>query len=202
VLWTVPWFAVDKIVAAAELGPGDSVMELGVTDGDLLLAAASMQVKCIGVGLGEGCIADVEALVAERGHQDTVLLTELPLYALAQDLDLQRTSVLFVHFNKSFNSAVSAVLGRVRHQLRVLAYGEPLAPEWVPVRKVTITCDNPKTPQEQYTRTTLYVYNFPQKLSSAQLHLFGQLRTPRLMSTASLNTAQRWVSSAIGISGL
>ena len=44
VLWTVPWFAVDKIVAAAELGPGDSVMELGVTDGDLLLAAASMQV--------------------------------------------------------------------------------------------------------------------------------------------------------------
>jgi len=163
VLWTVPWFAVQSIVEAAELTPGDTVMELGVADGALLLAAAAkQQVNCIGVGLGEASIESVDALAAQEGLSHAVRLIELPLFSLAQELVIEGATVLFVHFNKSFSSAISPVLGAVKHQLRVLAYGEPLAPEWVPERKVTVTCENPQTPQEKYTRATLYVYKFPQ----------------------------------------
>eukprot|EP00657_Telonema_sp_P-1_P002873 TRINITY_DN16665_c0_g1_i1.p1 TRINITY_DN16665_c0_g1~~TRINITY_DN16665_c0_g1_i1.p1 ORF type:complete len:141 (+),score=26.65 TRINITY_DN16665_c0_g1_i1:73-495(+) len=110
-----------KILQQATLTPQDVLLELGLGDGELLIAAAKQVRQCIGIELGEGCREAVEARVREHGVEDRVIIRDIPLYSLAQELDLSQVTVLLVHVNQSYSAMVAAILNQVTHPIRVIS---------------------------------------------------------------------------------
>lgn len=114
-----PMAAVDRMVAMADLRPGDTVYDLGCGDGRILVAAARKPgVRAVGVDINPARVEESRAAVRAAGLQDRVDVRQADIF----DLDLREADVVFLYLTPRLNQRLMPQLRRLKPGARIISY--------------------------------------------------------------------------------
>ena len=123
---------VARMLALAQVGPGDVVFDLGSGDGRIPVAA----VRDFGAALGFGVELDV-ALVREAVGNAVRARVGDRVFFLNQDLfqaDLSSATVVTLYLLPAVNERLAAKLRALRPGTRIVSHDYALTPDWLPDR--------------------------------------------------------------------
>ena len=143
----VPWVPtpgvlVDKMLEMAAVTPGDFVIDLGSGDGRLVVAAARLGARAVGVELDPGLVALSERRAAEAGVSDRTEFLATDLF----EFDLSPATVITMFLLPDINYALRPTLFDLRPGTRIVSNTwdlsgsdtDPDAPGWVPDATVVL----------------------------------------------------------------
>lgn len=129
-----PEHAVDKILAIANLKPGETLYDLGCGDGRILIdAAEKYNVKAVGIEIGEGLAQKAAENVRKHGLQNQVKV----IHGDFMKTDLSAANVVTLYLAPIANDTLRPNLERyLKPHTRVVSYDYPI-PEWRPISTET-----------------------------------------------------------------
>lgn len=151
---TAPEHAVDKMLEAANLKPGETLYDLGCGDGRIVIAAAQRyKVNAVGVEISESLAKSVAEKVKREGLQKRVTI----IHGDFMKTDLSKADVVTLYLATTANDTVRPNLERfLRPHARVVSYDYPV-PGWKPVE----TMD---TSGYRGATHTIYLYQVPDSI--------------------------------------
>jgi ubiquinone/menaquinone biosynthesis C-methylase UbiE len=151
---TAPEHAVDKMLEAANLKPGETLYDLGCGDGRIVIAAAQRyNVKAVGIEISESLAKSVAEKVKKEGLQKRVTI----IHGDFMKTDLSKADVVTLYLATTANDTVRPNLERfLRPHARVVSYDYPV-PGWKPVE----TMD---TSGYRGATHTIYLYQVPDSI--------------------------------------
>ncbi len=129
-----PEHAVDKMLAIANLKPGETLYDLGCGDGRILIdAAEKYNVKAVGIEIGRSLAEKAAANVRKHGLQNRVKV----IHGDMLRTDLSPANVVTLYLAPIANDTLRPNLERyLRPRTRVVSYDYPI-PGWKPVDTTT-----------------------------------------------------------------
>ena len=114
-----PMAAVERMVAMAELKPGETVYDLGCGDGRIVVAAARRHgVKAIGVDINPERVQESLAKVREAGLGNRVSIRQADVFTL----DLSDADVVFLYLTPRLNERLMPQLRKLKRGARIISY--------------------------------------------------------------------------------
>lgn len=114
-----PMAAVERMVAMAELKPGETVYDLGCGDGRIVVAAARRHaVKAIGVDINPERVQESLAKVREAGLGHRVSIRHADVFTL----DLSDADVVFLYLTPRLNERLMPQLRKLKRGARIISY--------------------------------------------------------------------------------
>lgn len=114
-----PMAAVERMIAMADLQPGETVYDLGCGDGRIVVAAAQRHnVKAIGVDINPERVAESLANVRAAGLDDRVTIREADVFTL----DLSDADVVFLYLTPRLNERLMPQLRQLKPGARIISY--------------------------------------------------------------------------------
>jgi SAM-dependent methyltransferase len=149
-----PEHAVDKMLEAANLKPGETLYDLGCGDGRIVIAAAQRyKVKAVGIEISESLAKSVAEKVKKEGLQKRVTI----IHGDFMKTDLSKADVVTLYLATTANDTVRPNLEHfLRPHARVVSYDYPV-PGWKPVE----TMD---TSGYRGATHTIYLYQVPDSI--------------------------------------
>ncbi|MFL6414318.1 MAG: SAM-dependent methyltransferase [Bryobacteraceae bacterium] len=149
-----PEHAVDKMLEAANLKPGETLYDLGCGDGRIVIAAAQRyKVKAVGVEISESLAKTVAEKVKKEGLQKRVTI----IHGDFMKTDLSPADVVTLYLATTANDVVRPNLEHFLHpHARVVSYDYPV-PGWKPVETM-------ETGGYHGATHTIYLYQVPDSL--------------------------------------
>ena len=146
-----PEHAVDKMLAMANLKPGETLYDLGCGDGNILLAAAKhYKVKAVGIEISEQLAERAVERVRQAGLQKRVTV----IHQNFMRADLSDANVVTLYLETTANDTLRPNLERyLKPKTRVVSYDYPI-PGWKPIE----TTDSPG---HSGVTHTIYLYEVP-----------------------------------------
>lgn len=129
-----PEHAIDKMLAMANLKPGETLYDLGCGDGRILIAAAQKyKVKGVGIEISQSLAATATEKVKKQGLQNQIKV----VHGDFMQTDLSGANVVTLYLATSANDMLRPNLERyLRPNTRVVSYDYPI-PGWKPVDTAT-----------------------------------------------------------------
>lgn len=149
-----PERAVDKMLEAANLKPGETLYDLGCGDGRIVIAAAQRyKVKAVGIEISESLAKSVAEKVKKEGLQKRVTI----IHGDFMKTDLSQADVVTLYLATTANDTVRPNLEHfLRPHARVVSYDYPV-PGWKPVETM-------ETGGYHGATHTIYLYQVPDSL--------------------------------------
>jgi len=149
-----PEHAVEKILEAANLKPGETLYDLGCGDGRIVIAAAQRyKVKAVGIEISESLAKSVAEKVKKEGLQKRVTI----VHGDFMKTDLSPADVVTLYLATTANDTVRPNLERFLHpHARVVSYDYPV-PGWKPVETM-------ETGGYRGATHTIYLYQVPDSI--------------------------------------
>jgi len=149
-----PEHAVEKMLEAANLKPGETLYDLGCGDGRIVIAAAQRyKVKAVGVEISESLAKTVAEKVKKEGLQKRVTI----IHGDFMKTDLSPADVVTLYLATTANDVVRPNLEHfLRPRARVVSYDYPV-PGWKPVETM-------ETGGYHGATHTIYLYQVPDSL--------------------------------------
>lgn len=128
---------VSRMLALAQVGPGDVVFDLGSGDGRIVIAA----VRDFGASLGFGVELDAERvreaidIAARAGVNDRVFFLNQDLF----QADISTATVVTLYLLPGVNQRLAAKLRTLRPGTRIVSHDYALTPDWLPDRVERVT---------------------------------------------------------------
>jgi ubiquinone/menaquinone biosynthesis C-methylase UbiE len=114
-----PLSAVARMVEMAEIGPGESVYDLGCGDGRIVIAAAKQQkIKAVGVDIDPERVAESRENVRAAGLESSVEIRQADVF----DLDLSDADVVFLYLTPRLNARLMPQLRKLKPGARIISY--------------------------------------------------------------------------------
>jgi len=137
-----PMEMVARMLALADVGPGDRLIDLGCGDGRIVFAAAQRGAFAHGIDIDPARIEEAEAAARAAGVGDRVTFAQGDLFAH----DLSEYSVVSLFLLPSANRWLEGKLrSELREGARVVGHAFPM-PNWAPVA------------QEEHDRRKVYLW--------------------------------------------
>jgi hypothetical protein len=148
---------VTELLALAEVGPDDYVIDLGAGDGRIVIAAATQHgASGLGVEIDPDLVAEANAAAQEHGVADRVRFIEQDLF----DTDLSPASVVTMYLlPEVVNALKHKLLRELEPGARVLSHDYAID-GWHEARFVQLDHED-KVAVTGVTRTNLYLYVVP-----------------------------------------
>ena len=149
-----PEQAVDKILSAAHLKPGETLYDLGCGDGRILIRAAKKyKVKAVGIEISSSLAEKAADDVREQGLQKQVKI----IHGDFMKMDLSAANVVTLYLAPTANDTLRPNLEReLRPNTRVVSYDYPIL-GWTPI-------DTLETAGHLGDIHTIYLYEVPDSL--------------------------------------
>ncbi len=149
-----PEHAVDKMLEAANLKPGETLYDLGCGDGRIVIAAAQRyKVKAVGIEISENLARSVAEKVKKEGLQKRVTI----IHGDFMKTDLSQADVVTLYLATTANDTVRPNLEHfLRPHARVVSYDYPV-PGWKPVETM-------ETSGYRGATHTIYLYQVPDSI--------------------------------------
>lgn len=146
-----PLPVIRRMLALAELKPGEVVFDLGAGDGRaVIMAAKDFGARGVGVELREDLVKKALASVHDENLQSRVTIVNSNMFSV----DLSSADVVFLYLTTSANEKVKPKLEvELKEGGRVVSHDYEIV-GWKPI-KVEKFCENPKL---GYPSHTLYLY--------------------------------------------
>jgi SAM-dependent methyltransferase len=134
-----PWIAsapavIRVMMAAAEVGPGDVVYDLGCGDGEIVIAAALRGARGVGVDLDPQRIVNARANAVRAGVADRVTFVEQDLF----ETDVRPATVVTLYLGPEVNRRLRPkLLGELRPGARIVSHDFSLG-DWTPERIILV----------------------------------------------------------------
>lgn len=114
-----PMAAVERMIAMADLKPGELVYDLGCGDGRIVVAAAQRHgVKAIGVDIDPDRLKESLANVQAAGVEDLVTIRQADIFTT----DLNEADVVFLYLTPRLNERLMPQLRRLKSGARIISY--------------------------------------------------------------------------------
>jgi cyclopropane fatty-acyl-phospholipid synthase-like methyltransferase len=149
---TSPQSVVDKMLALADLRPGEVVYDLGSGDGRVLITAAQRyNVKGVGVEISEPLVKGTNDRIKKLNLEDRVKVVQNDFLAV----DLSKADVVFLYLDTITNDTLRPNLEKfLKPGARVISH-DFMMRGWKPARVEQI---------EAFNRPhTIYIYEMPQR---------------------------------------
>lgn len=149
-----PEHAVDKMLEAANLRPGETLYDLGCGDGRIVIAAAQRyKVKAVGIEISESLAKSVAEKVKKEGLEKRVTI----IHGDFMKTDLSKADVVTLYLATTANDTVRPNLEHfLRPHARVVSYDYPV-PGWKPVETMDTSGYHGAT-------HTIYLYQVPDSI--------------------------------------
>ena len=149
-----PERAVDKMLALANLRPGETLYDLGCGDGRILIAAAERySAKAVGIEIGEGLAEKASENVRKHGLENQVKV----IHGDFMSTDLSSANVVTLYLAPIANDTLRPNLERyLRPHARVVSYDYPI-PGWKAIETETSNGHHGDTHM-------IYLYEVPDSL--------------------------------------
>jgi ubiquinone/menaquinone biosynthesis C-methylase UbiE len=146
-----PEHAVDKMLAVANLKPGEVIYDLGCGDGRILIAAASKyKAKGVGIEISDHLARTAAERVKKAGLQNQVKI----IHGDFMKTDLSDANVVTLYLATAANDTVRPNLERyLKPSTRVVSYDYPI-PGWKPI-------ETSETEGSFNAVHTIYLYQVP-----------------------------------------
>jgi tRNA A58 N-methylase Trm61 len=150
-----PEHAVDKMLAMANLKPGETLYDLGCGDGRILIAAAEKyKVSAVGIEISDRLARTAAENVKKAGLQSHVKV----IHGNFMQTDLSSANVVTLYLATTANDMLRPNLERyLRPHTRVVSYDYPI-PGWKPI-------DTSATEGHHGTTHTIYLYEVPNSIN-------------------------------------
>jgi SAM-dependent methyltransferase len=114
-----PMAAVERMIAMADLQPGETIYDLGCGDGRIVVAAAQQHgVKAVGVDINPERVEESLANVRAAGVGDLVSIRQADIFTL----DLGEADVVFLYLTPRLNERLMPQLRRLKPGARIISY--------------------------------------------------------------------------------
>ena len=125
-----PENAIEKILQAANLRPGETLYDLGCGDGRILIRAAKKyKVKAVGVEISSSLAESAAEAVRKNGLQKQVKI----VHGDFMSMDLSAANVVTLYLAPTANDTLRPNLEReLRPNTRVVSYDYPIV-GWIPI---------------------------------------------------------------------
>jgi SAM-dependent methyltransferase len=149
-----PQHAVERMLAMANLKPGETLYDLGCGDGRILIAAAQRyNIKAVGVEISERLAKEAATKVKKQGLQSSIRI----IHGNLLETDLSKADVVTLYLNNSANESLRPNLEHyLRPHTRVVSYDYPI-PGWKPM-------DTSDTEGHSGDTHTIYLYEVPNSI--------------------------------------
>ena len=129
-----PEAVVDRMLTMAKVGPGDVVYDLGCGDGRIVIAAAKLGARAVGVDIDPERIREARANVARAGVEDRVELRQGDLF----EVDVSPATVVTLYLLESLNLKLRPKLQReLRPGARIVSQSFSMG-DWKPAAQDTV----------------------------------------------------------------
>lgn len=114
-----PMAAVERMVAMADLQPGELVYDLGCGDGRIVMAAArGERIRAIGVDIDPELVLAARENVRAAGLEGSVKIEEADIFTL----DLSEADVVFLYLTPRLNQRLMPQLRKMKPGSRIISY--------------------------------------------------------------------------------
>jgi SAM-dependent methyltransferase len=146
-----PHQIVEQMLALAEVGPGDLVVDLGSGDGRIVIAAAKQfGARALGVDIDRTLVAEAEARAAKAGVAGRTRFVARDFY----EVDLREATVLTLYLLPETNrKLLPKILAEMRPGARVVAHRFAVG-DWPPDMQIVVDA----TEDWSSTSATRWVY--------------------------------------------
>jgi SAM-dependent methyltransferase len=125
---------VDAMLQLARVGASDVVYDLGCGDGRIVVAAARLGARGVGVDIDPQRIRDARASARAAGVEDRVELREEDLF----QTDLRPATVVMLYLWPEVNLRLRPrLLAQLRPGTRVVSHSHDMG-DWTPARTITV----------------------------------------------------------------
>lgn len=122
-----PHATVNRMMAVAEVGPGDFVIDLGSGDGRIAIAAGRLGARALGVDLDPARVRDAELNAERAGVGDRVVFRQQNLF----ETDISQATVLTMYLLPSINLRLRPKILGLRPGTRVVSHDFRMG-DWKP----------------------------------------------------------------------
>jgi len=131
-----PPVTVDEMLRLAGVGAGDVVYDLGSGDGRVVIAAARLGARGVGIEIDGKLVARSRANAAAAGVAERVRFLQQDLFAT----DLGEATVVTLYLSPDLNLRLRPALLKLRPGTRVVSHSSDLG-DWRPDRKTSVRKD-------------------------------------------------------------
>jgi SAM-dependent methyltransferase len=149
-----PQHAVDRMLALAQLKPGETLYDLGCGEGQILITAAQRyKVKAVGIEISRDLAETATEKVRKAKLQNQVTIVQGDFMRT----DLSKADVVTLYLAPLANESLRPNLERyLRPHTRVVSYDYPI-PEWKPI-------DTSESQGRSGAVHTIYLYEVPDSI--------------------------------------
>jgi len=129
-----PPYVVDEMLRLAEVGPGDVVYDLGCGDGRMVVGAAALGARGVGVDVNPRRLEECRRNAARAGVTARVRFLQQDMF----EVDLRKATVVLLYLLPSVNLRLRPKLeAELRSGARIVSNGHDIG-DWLPTRTIRV----------------------------------------------------------------